>query len=67
LIVITPDAYLNLGKIINIIEEQGFSITNLKIARLNKQEAEKFYEQHRGKPYFNDVVNLLSSDLVLAL
>jgi len=67
LIVITPDAYLNTGKIINTVEEQGFSITNLKMARLSRQEAEKFYEQHRGKPYFNDAVNLLSSDLVLAL
>jgi len=35
-LVIKPDAYLNIGKVINQIEESGFSITNFKVARLNK-------------------------------
>lgn len=37
------------------------------MAKLSKQDAEKFYEQHKGKPYFNEVVGFLSSDLVVAI
>jgi nucleoside diphosphate kinase len=34
---IKPDAYLNIGKILNIIEENGFTIGNIKMAKLTKQ------------------------------
>ena len=34
-------------------KEAGFSITNIKMAKLSKQEAEKVFEQQRGKPHFN--------------
>lgn len=37
LILITPDAYLSIGKIVNAFEESEFTITNLKMARLSKQ------------------------------
>lgn len=40
---IKPDSYLNAGKIINMIEENGFTIGNIKMARFTQQEAEKFY------------------------
>ncbi len=56
-----------MGKIINAIEEFGFSITNLKMAKLSKADAEKIYEQHKGKPYFNELTTFVSSDLVLAV
>lgn len=56
-----------MGKIVNAIEEFGFSITNLKMAKLSKADAEKIYEQHKGKPYFNDLTTFVSSDLVLAV
>lgn len=58
---------MNIGKIINAVEEAGFSITNLKMAKLGKQEAERVFEGHRGKPYFNELTNHASSDLVVAL
>jgi nucleoside diphosphate kinase len=34
---VTPDAYLNIGKIVNAVEEAGFSMTNLKMAKLGRQ------------------------------
>lgn len=58
---------MNIGKIVNAVEEAGFSITNLKMAKLAKQDAERIFEGHRGKPYFNELTSLASSDLVLAL
>ena len=66
-IVITPDAYLNAGKIINAAEEQAFTITNLKMARRNKQEAERLLEPMRGNPKYGEMVGHLCSDLVIAV
>lgn len=37
LLLVTPDAYLSFGKILNAIEEKGLTISNLKLARLSKQ------------------------------
>lgn len=37
------------------------------MARLTPQDAEKFYADHKGKPYFKEMVSHLSSDLVVGL
>ena len=37
------------------------------MAKLSKQEAEKFCENLKGKPQFNEVTSFLSSDIVLAI
>ena len=58
---------MQFGKIVNIVEESGLTISNFKIARLSKQEADRFCEPHKGKPQFNELTALLSSDLVLAI
>ena len=64
---IKPDCYLQSGKIINLIEEAGFTIGNVKMARLTQAEAERFYEEHRGKACFRGLVEFVSSDLVVGL
>lgn len=33
-VLIKPDAYINIGKIIDMIEQTGFKISNIKMARL---------------------------------
>ena len=64
---IKPDAYMNMGKIVNMIEEQGFTISNIKMAKMTPQDAEKFYAEHKGKPFFKGLVEQMSSDLVVGL
>ena len=64
---IKPDGYLEIGRILNAIEEEGFTISNLKMARMTQQDAEKFYADHKGKPYFKDIVAHICSDLVVGL
>lgn len=64
---IKPDCYLNIGKIINTIEEDGFTISNLKMARMSEQDAQQFYAEHKGKPFYNNLVEFISSDLVVGL
>lgn len=58
---------MQFGKIVNAIEESGLTISNFKLTKLSKQEAERFCEPHKGKQYFNDLTSLISSDLVLAI
>ena len=64
---IKPDCYMNIGKIINIIEENGFTIGNIKMAKMSTLDAEKFYAEHKGKPFFKGLVEQMSSDLVVGL
>jgi nucleoside diphosphate kinase len=52
---------------VNLVEESGLTISNFKLTKLSKQEAEQHCETHKGKPYFNDLTTHLSSDLVLAI
>ena len=58
---------MNIGKIINMIEESGLTITNIKMAKLTEQDAQSFYSEHKGKPFFNELVQFISSDLVVGL
>lgn len=64
---IKPDCYMNAGKIINIIEENGFTIGNIKMTRFSQQDAEKFYEEHKGKPFYKGLVDFMTSDLVIGM
>ena len=58
---------MNIGKIINAIEEEGFTISNIKMAKMTEQDAQQFYAEHKGKPFFNKLVEHISSDLVVGL
>ena len=39
-VLIKPDAYIHVGKMIDMIEQAGFKISNLKMTRLQAQEAQ---------------------------
>ena len=36
---IKPEQYVNIGKILQVIEQSGFKLTNLRMLKLNAQEA----------------------------
>ncbi len=65
---IKPDSYLNIGKIIDMLYNQGgFSISKLKMTRLSLENASEFYAEHRGKPFYENLVNFMSSDLSVGM
>lgn len=37
---IKPDSYLNIGKILYMIEKEGFSITNIRMTKMGTREAQ---------------------------
>lgn len=63
LTIIKPDAVNKefIGPILNMIHDAGFHIAGLRLTRLNKTQAEKFYGVHKDKPFFTDLVNFMIS------
>lgn len=63
LAIIKPDAVKNnyIGQIISKITEAGFKIKGIKMTRLTKDSAGGFYEVHKGKPFYDELVAFMSS------
>ncbi len=63
LAIIKPDAVRKnlIGQIITKITEAGFKIKGIKMVRLTKHSAGGFYEVHKERPFFNDLVNFMTS------
>jgi nucleoside-diphosphate kinase len=54
------------GKIINMFIEGGFRIIALKYTRLSREQAGAFYEVHKERPFYNDLVEFMSSGPIFA-
>ena len=61
--IVKPDAFGagNTGKIIALLEEAGFKLRAVKTWRLARAEAEAFYEVHRGRPFYDELVAFMTS------
>ena len=64
---IKPDCYKNIGKIIDAIYCSGFKISKLKMSRFNQVTASEFYGEHKGKPFFPNLQNFITSDVVVGM
>jgi len=66
---IKPDAFEagNSGAIIKIIEEAGFALKAAKLTKLSAERAGQFYEVHKERPFYNDLVNYMSSGPIIAM
>jgi nucleoside-diphosphate kinase len=62
---IKPDAYTKIGKIIDIIIKNGFTISRMKMFKWTLEQAQGFYAEHKGKSFFNDLANFMSSDVAV--
>ena len=66
-IILKPDALQNkhVGHILTKIEENGFRIVGLKLLHMSKYDAQKFYEVHKERPFYEDLCNYISSSPVI--
>jgi nucleoside-diphosphate kinase len=66
---IKPDAVERnlIGKILSVFEENNLMIKEMKKIHVNRQFAEKFYEMHKERPFFNDLCNFISSGPLVAI
>lgn len=69
LVLIKPDAVRRglVGEIIRRFENRTLKIKALKIVNPSKELMEKHYEVHRGKPFFEGVVEFMASGTVVAM
>ena len=63
LAILKPDCVRKnlIGEVIKRIQEAGFSIRAMKMVKLTKTEAEGFYAVHKGRPFFEELTNYMSS------
>lgn len=69
LILLKPDAVIKgvCGQIIERFEKRGFKIVALKMLQLTKEQAEVHYQEHKGKPFFQELVNFIISGPLIAM
>ena len=67
--IIKPDAVeRNLQEEIkNEFKKKGFNILKEKKVKLDKSDAEKFYQIHQSKPFYNDLCEYLSSGPIVVM
>ncbi|XP_065828966.1 nucleoside diphosphate kinase homolog 5-like [Oscarella lobularis] len=64
---IKPDAIDKADEILEIIEENGFTILQKRRVQLKPEQASEFYAEHFGKMFFPSLINYICSGSVLAL
>jgi len=62
-----PEVINQMGKILSFIEEKGFRLNNLMLTRLGHESVSEFYKEHQGRPFYDSLVNYISSGPVLAM
>jgi len=55
------------GPILAMINEAGFEIVAMRMVRMTLQQAEAFYEVHRERPFFQDLVEFMTSGPVVVM
>ena len=56
----------NTGAILNKIESSGFRIVAMKKVSLSKDRAGEFYEVHKERPFYAELVDYMSSGPIIA-
>ena len=69
LAIIKPDATERniTGEIISMIEKREFRITRLSSMILTESKAKEFYDIHSSKPFFNALVEYMTSGMIIAI
>jgi nucleoside-diphosphate kinase len=65
---IKPDAVANghIGAILDQIIKGGFKISAMKYTVLSEERAGQFYEVHKERPFYGELVNFMSSGPIVA-
>jgi len=65
---IKPDAVEanNIGSILAMMTEAGFRIVAMKYTKLSEEQAGKFYEVHKERPFYGELVEFMSRGPIVA-
>lgn len=69
LVILKPTAIENriVGKILESIEDKGLKIAGAKMLWIDRDLAEKHYAEHRAKPFFENLIEHITSKPVMLL
>ena len=69
LILVKPDGVQRslVGTIISKFEGRGLKLIGLKMQQLSKETAEEHYGEHKGKPFYDGLVNFITSGPLVAM
>ncbi|MGZ6539869.1 MAG: nucleoside-diphosphate kinase [Bacteroidia bacterium] len=67
--IIKPDAIRTgkAGPILAMINEGGFEIAAMRMVKMTLQQAEAFYSVHKGKPFFEGLIEFMISGPVVVM
>ncbi len=67
LFIVKPDAVERnlIGRILAHVEGEGFRIVEARFGPLTREDAQTFYAEHHGKPFYNDLVDFMTSGPVM--
>lgn len=68
-VLIKPDAVERnlIGSIITMYEKKGLKITALQMLKASRDIAEKHYGEHKGKPYYEELLTFITRSPICAL
>ena len=55
------------GPILSMINEAGFEISAMKMVRITRPQAESFYDIHKGKPFYDGLIEFMTSGPVIVM
>jgi len=69
LVLVKPDGVRRglIGEIISRVEKKGLKIVALRMVQMDKDLARRHYAVHQGKPFFNELVDFITSGPVVAV
>ena len=69
LVLIKPDAVQRglIGEITSRLENKGLKISGMKLMKVSEELAGRHYGEHVGKPFFDALVNFITSSPIVAL
>jgi nucleoside-diphosphate kinase len=67
--IIKPDAVATgkTGKILSLLEDNGFRIVALRKVKLSQAQAEGFYAVHKERPFYNSLVKFMTEGPVVVM
>lgn len=69
LAILKPDCILNnnVGRVIDHLLNAGFKIIAIKMVKLTREMAASFYEIHKDRPFYNNLINFMTETRVIPM
>ena len=55
------------GAIIHRFQQEGLSLVGLKMIKVSRSHCENFYQEHKERPFFQELVDFISSSPVIVM